>query len=287
MIYQRSSGRLVETSEYGAGKLRFLYGTIIGRMLLRVLVSRLVSQLYGAYNRSGLSARKINRFVRKYSIATDEFCDDDFQSFNDFFIRKLKASARPFSKGLQDFISVADSKLQYYQISDDLQVRIKGSVYTIGEIVKDQTLAASYAGGTCLVFRLSIDDCHRYIFPDDGSILWTKHIPGLLHTVQPIAHQTGRPYARNTRVVSCLQTDNFGQIIYIEIGALLVGAIHNHEQQSFSKGAEKGYFELGGSTIVVLLKPGEVQIDDDIVQYSHNDTETAVKHGETIGRKRA
>jgi phosphatidylserine decarboxylase len=287
MIYQRSSQRLIEPPEYGQRSLQFLYGTIIGRMLVRVIASKTISRLNGAYNRTRLSVHKIQTVIHQYSIVTDEFENANFKSFSDFFSRQIKASARPFSSRKQDLISVADAKLTYHKISADLRLDIKNSQYTLTEILQDTGLAKSYAGGTCLVYRLTIDDCHRYIFPDSGRLMWTKLIPGVLHTVQPIAHQKYKPYARNARVVSCLDTDNFGQVVYAEIGALLVGEVHNRNQQTFTKGEEKGYFGLGGSTIVILLKQQAVRVDNDIIKYSGDGIEIAVKSGETIGRQHA
>jgi phosphatidylserine decarboxylase len=128
-----------------------------------------------------------------------------------------------------------------------------------------------------------MDDCHRYIFSDDGGLQWTKTIKGKLHTVQPISHSKYKPYVSNHRIVSELKTKHFGNIIVVEVGALLVGRINNHHKTQFKKGEEKGYFELGGSTIIILLKPNTLRVDKDIVRYSKENIVTKVKQGETIG----
>ena len=73
-------------------------------------------------------------------------------------------------------------------------------------------------------------------------------------------------------------------IFFIEVGALLVGKIHIYQNRTFSKGDEKGYFELGGSTIVILTDD-KIKIDNDIIENSQNNIETKVEYGERIGIK--
>ena len=83
--------------------------------------------------------------------------------------------------------------------------------------------------------------------------------------------------------MTLLKTDNFGDCVYIEVGALLVGKIVDHQIMDFNKGDEKGYFLMGGSTIVILLKGSTVKIDGDILVHSAQGIESKVKMGEKIG----
>ena len=287
MIYDRAGKRVVDSVDYGGAQTRFLYTSPWGRALLRLVSSKAFSRLNALYNNTGLSSRKIPKVEEAYAIDPSEYDGKAFRSFNDFFTRRLDAAARPFSDKPTDFIAPADSKATYKHISPDLLITVKGGRYSMGGILEDQGLAQEYSDGTCLIFRLSVDDCHRYVFPDDGAMLWSKAIDGVLHTVQPIAHLSSRPYLSNYRIVSRLRTAHFGDILFIEIGALLVGRINDYRKEAFHKGEEKGFFELGGSTIVILLKPHEVRVDDDIVGYSGQDIETKVRQGETIGVKHA
>ena len=85
--------------------------------------------------------------------------------------------------------------------------------------------------------------------------------------------------------MNVLDTDHFGRVIYIEVGALLVGRIKNNGLTMFEKGREKGYFEQGGSTIVVFFEKDGIKIDDDLLEMSGNGIETKVRMGERIGVK--
>ena len=183
-------------------------------------------------------------------------------------------------------IAPADSKLTYYPIHQDTCLTIKDTVYSLSDLLKNQSLAQEYDGGTCLIFRLTVDDYHRYCYIDDGTKEQDIYIPGIFHTVNPVANDYYPIYKQNSRSYSLLHTQHFGDVIYMEVGAMMVGKIVNHSKTSFQRGEEKGYFEFGGSTIVVLFKKDIVVIDEDIIKNSQNNDETRVLMGEKIGIKR-
>ena len=83
-----------------------------------------------------------------------------------------------------------------------------------------------------------------------------------------------------------MKTKNFGEVIQMEVGALMVGKIVNHDIKKFNRGQEKGYFLFGGSTVVLVFKENVVEIDEDIILNSELGIETRVKLGEVIGRKK-
>jgi phosphatidylserine decarboxylase len=277
------SGAKAPETEFGSGALRFLYTTVGGRLLLRLVVSKPVSKLYAAYNNSKRSAAKIARFVADNHIDVSEFADNEFNSFNAFFMRRLKAEARPLDQAATSLIAVADAKLLAFELDADATIAVKQTVFSAGALLDDDKRAQAYCEGSCLVFRLTVDDCHRFAYVDAGTLIESREIAGKLHSVQPIAQQKYRVFHENKRHVSVLATENLGEIVQVEVGALLVGGIRNHELQSFARGQEKGYFELGGSTIIVLLKPGVVRIDPEIETRSQQGIETKVKLGQRIG----
>ena len=145
-------------------------------------------------------------------------------------------------------------------------------------------MAKRYAGGYALIFRLTVDDYHRYCYVAEGEKSENTRIPGVLHTVNPIANDHFPIYKENSREYSILHSAKFGDILMMEVGALLVGRIVNHhEAAEVTRGQEKGYFQFGGSTVVLLTEPGSVIIDEDILHNSREGTETIVRYGEKIG----
>ena len=205
----------------------------------------------------------------------DEYEEKKYSSFNDFFIRQIKSGKRILEN---DLIAICDSKLSIYKINNDSTLNIKNSVYTIEELIGEKR-NYKYA----LVFRLCVDDYHHYAYPDDGEVVSTKYINGVLHTVQPIAHKKYKVFHENSRTVTFLDCSNLGDVCYIEVGALMVGKIVNENVTEFKKGQEKGHFEFGGSTVILLIDK-DIKIREDILNNSNNEIETVVKMGESIGR---
>lgn len=283
-VYDRKNKKYCEEIQSGSCFLNFLYNNIFGRLLLKLLINPIISKIGGIYNNSFISKSKIKKFIKENNIDMSDFKKTKYNSFNEFFIRKIKESKRPFSNNKDEFISPADSKLLVYNISDDLKLPIKGSVYTLNELVNNEEDLFEYKNGLCLIFRLAVDDYHHYCYPDNGKIVKKNFIKGKLHTVRSVS-KNYKIYKVNQREYSILETNNFDEMIYIEVGALMVGKIVNFDKKQFNKGEEKGYFRLGGSTIVLLMKNNVVKIDDDILENSKKDIETKVLYREKIGCK--
>lgn len=280
-IYDRHQKRYLEEKESGSKLLDFLYKNSLGRIILKILINPTISKVGGIYHDSTLSKLKIKTFVKNNNIKLSDFEKEEYKNFNDFFIRKIREDKRTIDDKKDSFISPADSKLTVYDITDDLKLSIKGTTYTLNDLINNEEDLIEYKNGKCLVFRLSVDDYHHYCYPDRGKTKKTNFIAGKLHTVRSISSEH-EIYKVNQREYSILQTDNFDEIIYIEVGALMVGKIVNLNKENFEKGEEKGYFKLGGSTIVILVKDKILEIDQDILKQSQEDFETKVKYRETI-----
>lgn len=275
---------LIEVPEVGGAAISFAYGTLPGRVLAKAILCRpFVSNVYAAWQRSPLSRGKVKRFMARWSIDVSDCTAQEFPNFNAFFTRKRRQYIDQTAQN--ELPAIADSKLLALPIGEDSRFFVKGVPYTLRELVMEDALAQRFIGGQCLIFRLSPDDYHRYVYPDAGRQEATRHIAGVLHTVNPIASELG-VYRRNTRHVTLLHTAHFGELVQMEVGALLVGKILNHDEQphDFKKLEEKGYFAYGGSTVILLLQKNAAQIDADILAHSARGIETKVTLGEKIGR---
>ena len=270
LVYDRKLKTSVNEPEYKQEVLQFLYGSKIGRILLKTIFARpWFSKLYGLYISSPLSKGKIRKFQTLYGIKDGK----KYKSFNDFFTRNLTFET---ASKENELISPADAKLCVYRIADNTKLRIKNSVYSIDELTGIKNTDFEYA----LVFRLSVENCHRYIFFDDGRTLLQKRIKGMLHTIREFEDGV---YCKNSRFVTLMDTKHFGRAIQTEVGAMLIGKINNHNKKTFSRYVEKGYFEYGGSTIVLLIN--NIRPDEDILKNSAAGIETRVHIGERIGER--
>ena len=261
-----------------------LYGCAAGRLLLKPLTAPWLSKLAGQFLSTKASKIFIEPFISNNVINMLEYERVEYGSFNDFFSRRIRPGARPVDMDPEHLISPADSKLTALPITENGRFTLKHTEYTVGSLLKDPALAAEYVDGWALIFRLTVDDYHRYCYAFDAEKGENVVIPGRLHTVNPIANDFFPIYKENAREYTILRTDRFGDVIAMEVGALLVGKIVNHHgAATVRRGQEKGYFQFGGSTVVLLLKKDTAVLDSDILENSRQGIETVVKFGEKIG----
>ncbi len=266
------------------GMLPFLYGTAVGRILLKLLCARWVSRLAGALCDSPLSKPWIKGFVRKNGIDLSEYETTEFSCFNDCFTRKIKGELRPICTDAQALISPCDGLLSVYSIQEGSVFYVKQSAYTVASLLGDEALAASFEGGTALVFRLCVEHYHRYCYIDDGQKGENRFLPGKLHTVRPIALEYRPVFCENCREYTVMDTDHFGAVIQCEVGAMLVGKIKNHHGAArYRRGEEKGMFLYGGSTVILLLQKDRCTLSRALWDATARGEETPVRYGAQIG----
>ncbi|MBR6172571.1 MAG: phosphatidylserine decarboxylase [Eubacterium sp.] len=265
--------------------LHFLYHTAPGRMLLKPLCSRGLSRLCGAFLDSGPSKLLIPLFLKKAGIDTSEYEMDGFRCFNDCFCRKIKEGRRPVEQEEDKMIAPSDGRLSVWPIEEGVVIPVKQSRFTVEGMLRDRKLAERYRGGLCLVYRLSVDHYHRYGYVESGRKSRNRFISGILHTVQPIALAEGPVFMENCREYTCIKTKRAGVLVQMEVGAMLVGRIRNYKEDPADviRGEEKGTFLYGGSTIIVLVEPGRVEIDREILEASARGEETPVRYGQAVG----
>lgn len=266
--------------------LRFLYHTVFGRIVLKLLSSRWISRLCAVFLDSRFSKPLIKRFIRKNHIKTTEYICDNFKCFNDCFSRKIKQGQRPIDQSPESLISPCDGFLSAYQITDRTVLPVKQSCYTIDTLLQNHRLSKRYQDGICLVLRLCVHHYHRYCYIDNGIKGKNIFIPGKLHTVRPIALEAVPVFTQNCREYTIMQTENFGRVTQIEVGAMLVGRIKNHHgSTTFVKGQEKGMFLYGGSTIILLFEKNKIKLPQTFFDMTNCGKELAVKQGQKIGEK--
>ena len=281
--------------------LKFLYETIIGRMILKGLTAPGLSRAVGHFLDTKPSKIFIKSFVRNNGINLDDYYSEGFTCFNDCFCRRVKEDRRPVDMNPSSLIAPCDGLLSAYRITDGLVIPVKQSRYSVADLLgassidpkiseevssEAEKLAREFDGGLCLVFRLCVDNYHRYHYFDNGSKGRNIFIPGKLHTVRPIALRNRPVFTENAREYTVMETENFGKAVQIEVGAMFVGKIaNNHEEHTFKRGEEKGCFLYGGSTVILLLKKNAAKLDDIYLANTNSDVETPVKMGQKIGKR--
>ena len=262
------------------GSVRFLYGTALGRGLLKTIQTLHMDRLAVWFLRSRLSRPYMVRFAEQHHIPISKEELKRFPTYRDFFLRER--DARPMDTNPDHLISPCDGWLSAYGIQPDSSFAIKHSRYRVKDLLEDEALANNYEGGTCLVFRLCASDYHHYCYIDDGRQEPNHYIEGQLHSVQPIACEHFPIFTLNRRSWCLLDTAHFGPVVQTEIGALVVGGIVNRPEGPMVRGQEKGHFDLCGSTVVLLLEPGRIELRSELAALMDTEQETRVEQGQWV-----
>ena len=288
-FYNRHTEHIEIESVPAGGLLEHFYGSAWGRLITDSIWSRvLFSRIYGLPAYCSWSRRFIDGFVRHNHIPMHEVAipPNGFKCFNDFFIRRLKPGARPIADEPDALISPADSRLRVFGLTSQTVLEIKETRLTLEQLVGDASVARRFSGGMCLQFRLAPCDYHRFGFITEGVQGPMHSMGGKLYSVSPLAlvHRPGI-WGQNYRQWCIIETPKLESVLEIDVGATGVGSIVQHYPRGgpCRRGAEKGYFQLGGSTVLIILQSGRFALDDDILACSNHGIETLVRYGEKIG----
>jgi phosphatidylserine decarboxylase len=290
--YNRKQNKYEIEKVAGEKYLNWSYSSSTGKGLVELLLKKkLFSKLYGYYCDTNISSKKIKDFIKVFDIDMSMYSKNynEYSSFNEFFIRSLKAGARIIDKNSNILISPCDGKISAYEnINLNEIVQIKGFTYSLKELLQDDKICNLYNEGTCLIFRLCPTDYHRFHFIDSGVCDHTTKIKGHYYSVNPVALKNiNKLFCQNKREWSVFHSENFEDVIYMEVGATCVGSIiQSYKANSrIMKGAEKGYFKFGGSTVILFFKKNIVNIHNDLLTQTQLGFETSVLMGEKIGLK--
>lgn len=235
------------------------------------------------------SREKIVPFCRDFGIDTSEFevVVEAFRSFNDFFIRRLKKKARPVAEAEKAVIFPADGRHLGFPDSGKVAgIYAKGQCFDLASLIGDENCAERYRGGAIVISRLSPVDCHRFCFPVAGIPGPERLILGCLSSVNPLALRNNiRILFENKRYVTKISSTNVGEVLFIEVGATCVGSVRQTYcmGEEVEKGAEKGYFEFGGSVVITLFEPGRIELAEDLRRQSEAGIELYGHFGDVMG----
>jgi phosphatidylserine decarboxylase len=296
----RKTGRLMREQQPLGKKLKlFLLFNPITEWLDTTHAMRLYihskSIKRGVAEKSPSSSSHIKSFVDAYNINMLDFEPSDinkYSTFADFFTRRHASGSRPISEpeDLSVAVVVADSRLVVYDtVAETKKLWIKGADFSITNLVMDKDLGARFNQAAVASFRLSPQDYHRYHSPVTGTVKLYRSMPGDYYQVDAVAlHSKVDILTRNARSYVVIDSNEFGEVLFVAIGATDVGTVCIHERwheagEKISKGDELGYFQFGGSSIVVAFERGRIQFDHDIAELSKRQIQTAVEVGMSLG----
>ncbi|MCL4111987.1 UNVERIFIED_CONTAM: hypothetical protein GTU68_062418 [Idotea baltica] len=273
--------------------MRWAYGNPLGRLTVSLAVKRLwFSRWYGWRMDQPKSRSKVKPFIETFGVDVNELADavDSYQTFNEFFYRKLKPEARPIAgdNTNDDAIAACPADGRHLAIADVSSADtfyLKGQAFDLESFVGDVELAKEFDGGSLLISRLCPVDYHRFHFPVSGQAGESQLLPGTLRSVSPLALRRQLSILwENRRERTIVDTNQFGRVLVFEVGATCVGGIHQtYTPGQVNKGDEKGYFSFGGSCVTTVFKKNAIQFDTDLVKHSADGIEVYTKMGDRCG----
>jgi phosphatidylserine decarboxylase len=220
-----------------------------------------------------------------YSIKLDTYKTPEgwFRSLNQFFIREKKPELVSFPE--KHLGSPVDGCIELFRditVTDDFVVKW----YHTNLLKLFWPDIEDFIGGDVCFCRLRFSDYHRFHFLDDGQILSSTSRDGPLYSVDNRVLDTGL-WIHNKSHLMRLRTANFGEILWLEVGATNVGSITNHKKvgEKFSRWEEKWYFELGGSAVLLVFQKNTIQWSRDLIEKTLQKEEFEVMTGEVIWNK--
>ena len=289
-FFDRYSQSVKTEKVYGDRALKWTYGSVLGRLSLSVLVKRTIfSRWYGWRMDRSDSRKKIKPFVERFELDAAEFANDieTYKNFNEFFFRKLKPDARPIDQDPNVATYPADGRhLCVPDLAQTAGLFVKGQMFDLQQLLMDDGLTKRYRHGSLLLSRLCPVDYHRFHIPVAGTPGTAKLINGPLYSVNPIALRRNiQILATNKRVITELQTEHFGRVLLIEVGATCVGSIcQTYTPERFmNKGEEKGYFKFGGSSTITIFEPNRIRFAPDLIENSQYQREVFARMGDCMG----
>ncbi|MCO4754589.1 MAG: phosphatidylserine decarboxylase [Bacteriovoracaceae bacterium] len=278
--------------------VKLLYNSTPGKILTPFFANKYISKTYGLMQNSMVTQLKVPKFVKNFAIDLKDYEPGSrqvsnqtmsYKNFNEFFIRKFVEGKRPFQSDLDKMPACAEARYYGYEsVDEDTVVPVKGKYLNEEKILRNPELAKDFKGGPLMIARLCPVDYHRYHYVDNGKTLANYHIKGEYHSVNPLALKFKSDiFMANERRVSIIETENFGKLAYVEVGAVCVGKIvqTHSEDKPFKRGDEKGYFLFGGSTVILMGEKGRWKPSDDIIKNTKEGRETYVHLGDEIGLK--
>lgn len=289
-FYNRYTGTVETEQVYGESFLKWTYANPLGRIALESFVKRpFFSRWYGRLMNQPASVARIGPFIELYGVDSSEFAEPPsaYRNFNEFFYRKLRPEARPIDADPASVVFPADGRhLGFERASEISSVFVKGQRFELAGLLGDERLADRFRDGALVLSRLCPVDYHRFHFPAAGIPGASRIVDGSLYSVSPYALRRRLSYLwNNKRSITLLETERFGSVIVMEIGATCVGGIRQTYSPGVSveKGAEKGCFEFGGSSTITLFEPGRVRLATDLLLHSSRQTELYARMGDRMG----
>ena len=158
-------------------------------------------------------------------------------------------------------------------MSDGATITVKGVTLPVSELLQDCEHKDAFNGGMLLSGILQIFDYHRYHTPIAGEVVEVKKIPGriglsvkrgkkgLEATLEP-----GFQFTQD-RGLMVLKSPVMGLVCLLPVGMAQISSVNLPAEvgAQLYRGEEFGYFQFGGSNMLMLTQKDRFHFDESVV----------------------
>jgi phosphatidylserine decarboxylase len=187
-------------------------------------------------------------------------------SYNAFFHREIKPSARPVADPDNPKVIVSPNDGTLYRIANNARATdsfwLKAEPYSLRDMLGGTRYLERFVGGHVFQSYLSGADYHRWHAPVDGVVRDAVVVDGLMFSnlVKDITGVASQAYytAVNTRGLTFIEADDasIGVVCVMPVGITEISSmtLTAGAGDRVKKGDQLGYFSFGGSTVAALFE---------------------------------
>jgi phosphatidylserine decarboxylase precursor len=231
-----------------------------------------VAEAWGAFLDTPASAAGIESFASLPTYNVDDYIrgPSGWQTFNQFFARELRPGRRPIDAPHDDRVIVSPADAIFmgsHPIDDESTITVKGVQWRIADLLDGSPYAEAFKGGTYAHSFLRITDYHRYHVPVGGVVREVRNVHGRVY-IDVVKNDDGTLSGANgdtyqfnqERGLVVIESPEVGLVAMVPVGMTLISSVVLEPRvgDELRKGEEFGYFQFGGSDMVMLFPAGVV-----------------------------
>lgn len=248
-----------------------------------------VADAWGEFLDSPASAAGIASFASLPSYNVDDYIPgpSGWQTFNQFFAREMRPGKRPIDAPNDDGVIVSPADAIFmgaHPIDDASTITVKGVPWRIAELLEGSAYADAFKGGIYAHSFLRVTDYHRYHVPVAGIVREVRNVHGRVY-IDVVKNEDGTLSGANgdtyqfnqERGFVVIESPEVGLVAMVPVGMTFISSVVLEPRvgDELRKGDEFGYFQFGGSDMVMLFQEGVVL---------EAETGTRYLQGQRIGR---
>jgi phosphatidylserine decarboxylase len=236
---------------------------------------RQVAEAWGEFLDTPASAAGIESFASLPNYRIDDYVvgPSGWLTFNQFFAREMRPGKRPVSDPCDDTVIVSPADAVFmgaWPIGEHSTVTVKGAEWSIAQLLDGSPYADAFKNGTYMHSFLNVDAYHRYHVPIGGVVKEVRNVHGRVYldvVKRPdgsLASERGDTFQFNQeRGLVVIDSPVLGLVAVVPVGMSFISSVNLTPQvgAELRKGDEFGYFQFGGSDIVIVFQDRNVVLE--------------------------